>query len=83
MSHYSRYNITAEAEAVTTHGFHALAFMAEAAIFTYLGADFLLSDFDAEACDWRLVTPPSLLKQLVPRSDRSQDTIVVWFRWRL
>ena len=47
MSHYSRYNITAEAEAVTTHGFHALAFMAEAAIFTYLGADFLLSDFDA------------------------------------
>ena len=60
MSHYSRYNITAEAEAVTTHGFHALAFMAEAAIFTYLGADFLLSDFDAEAWDWRLVTPTVL-----------------------
>ena len=82
MSHYSRYNITAEAEAVTTHGFHALAFMAEAAIFTYLGADFLLSDFDAEAWDWRLVTPPSFLK-LAPRSDPSQDTIVVWCRWRL
>ena len=83
MSHYSRYNITAEAEAVTTHGFHALAFMAEAAIFTYLGADFLLSDFDAEAWDWRLVTPTVLFLKLAPRSNPSQDTIVVWCRWRL
>ncbi len=83
MSHYSRYNITAEAEAVTTHGFHALAFMAEAAIFTYLGADFLLSDFDAEAWDWRLVTPTVLFLKLAPRSDRSQEMIVVVCRWRL
>ena len=49
MSHYARYNITPEAEAVTTHGFHALAFVAEAAVFTYLGADFLLADFDPTA----------------------------------
>ena len=55
MSHYARYNITIEAEAVTTHGFHALAFVAEAAVFTYLGADFLLSDFEPEAWDMRLV----------------------------
>ena len=34
MSHYARYNITPEAEAVTTHGFHALAFVSEAAVFT-------------------------------------------------
>jgi sodium/hydrogen exchanger 8 len=55
MSHYTRYNITPQAEAVTTHGFHALAWVAEAAVFTYLGADFLLADFQEEAWDMRVV----------------------------
>ena len=55
MSHYTRYNITPQAEAVTTHGFHALAFVAEAAVFTLLGADFLLSDFERDAWDGRAV----------------------------
>ncbi len=55
MSHYTRYNITPQAEAVTTHGFHALAFVAEAAVFTLLGADFLLSEFEQTAWDGRAV----------------------------
>ena len=55
MSHYTRYNITPQAESVTTHGFHALAFVAEAAVFTYLGADFILSDFEPGSWDGRVV----------------------------
>lgn len=51
LSHYSRHNITRTAATVTTTGFHALAFVAEAAVFTFLGADFVLSDFGGSALD--------------------------------
>jgi hypothetical protein len=51
MSHYARHNITKEAAAVTTYGFHALCFVAEAAVFTFMGGDFVLSDFGGQIGD--------------------------------
>lgn len=54
LSHYSRHNITREAAMVTVYGFRALAFLAEAAVFAYLGVDFVLS-FDANNWSAKLV----------------------------
>ena len=60
LSHYARHNITREAAQVTTYGFHSLSFVAEAAVFTFMGGDFVLSDFggrlgDGGEWDWRLI----------------------------
>ena len=36
MGHYTKYNLSSPAMAVTSTGFHTCAFVAEAAVFTYL-----------------------------------------------
>ena len=47
MGHYTKYNLSSAAMAVTSTGFHTCAFVAEAAVFTYLGIDFVLADWSS------------------------------------
>lgn len=47
MGHYTKYNLSSSAMAVTSTGFHTCAFVAEAAVFTYLGIDFVLADWSS------------------------------------
>ena len=45
MGHYTKYNLSQAAKHVTITGFKTMGFVAEAAVFTYLGVDFILADW--------------------------------------
>jgi sodium/hydrogen exchanger 8 len=53
MSHYTKYNLSLSATHVAMDGVKTAAFLAEAAVFTYLGLDFVLVDFGK--IQWRFI----------------------------
>lgn len=69
MGHYTKYNLSSPAMAVTSTGFHTCAFVAEAAVFTYLGIDFVLADWSSTNghFHWGFISL-SILAMLVSRA---------------
>ena len=85
MSHYTKYNISQNSQIITVSGFKTIAFMAEAAIFAYLGVDLFFMDWASVPWLWVIfvmwacfvgrslnVVPLSFLLNLCRRSARSR-----------
>lgn len=69
MGHYTKYNLSSAAMHVTSTGFHTGAFVAEAAVFTYLGIDFIMADWSSNNghFQWGFISL-SVLAMLVSRA---------------